>query len=178
MGYRAVPNSPKTSSGKDRYRQGQYNLINPSKYLGDPTCIYWRSSWEYKLYFFLDNEPRVLKWNVEGITIPYEMEVTDGSGRKKWETMRYHPDAYCEIKQLDGVVTKNVIEIKPYNETIPPEYPKRVTAKSLETHEYRLKMFLKNFNKWKKAKEWCEKRGLNFFVMTEKYFEKHDVKLF
>jgi len=38
MGYRAVPNSPKTAAGKDKYIQGKYNLINPSKYLGED-CI-------------------------------------------------------------------------------------------------------------------------------------------
>lgn len=167
MGYRAKPNK------SDKYHQGVYNLIYPSKYLGDPSVIYWRSSWEYKLYFYLDNEPRVLKWNVEGTTIPYEMEE---NGR--WTTMRYHPDCYAEIQKLDGSVEKNLIEIKPYNETIPPLYPKRVTAKSLETHEYRMKMFLKNLAKWKAAKAFCDKRGINFFVMTEKFFDGHSVKIF
>ena len=168
MGYRAKPNK------SDKYVQGQYNLINPRKYLGDPTVIYFRSSWEYKLYFFLDNEPRVLKWNVEGITIPYTVK----NENDRWETLGYHPDAYAEIQQLNGDITKNVIEIKPYKETIPPDYPKKVTAKSLETHEYRLRLFLKNMNKWKAAKEFCDKRGLNFWLLTEKYFEKHEVKLF
>jgi len=172
MGYRAKPNK------SDKYTQGQYNLLNPKKYLGDPTVIYFRSSWEYKLYFYLDNEPRVLKWNVEGITIPYEMEVTDSRGNKRWETFRYHPDAYCEIQKLDGSISKTVVEIKPYTETIPPVMPKRVTAKSLENHEYRMKMFLKNFAKWTTAKKFCEKRGYDFFVMTEKYFDDHSVKVF
>ena len=45
MGYRAKPNK------KEKYSQGAYNLINPSKYLGDPSVIYFRSSWEYKLYY-------------------------------------------------------------------------------------------------------------------------------
>ena len=172
MGYRAVPNK------SDKYSQGKYNLINPGKYLGDGSTIWFRSSWEYKLYFYLDNEPRVLKWNVEGITIPYEIETTDSRGNKKWETCRYHPDAYAEIKRLDGDVSRTVIEIKPYTETIPPLPPKRITAKSLENHEYRQKMFLRNFAKWTTAKKYCEKRGLDFFVMTEKYFEDHSVKIF
>lgn len=167
MGYRAKPNMGQ------KYTQGVYNLINPKKYLGQPENIYFRSSWEYKLYFYMDNEPRVLKWNVEGTTIPYEMMVND-----KWTTMRYHPDVYCEIQKTDGTITKNLIEIKPYNETIPPEYPKRVTAKSLETHEYRMKMFLKNMNKWKAAKVYCDKRGIDFHIMTEKYFDDHNVKIF
>ncbi len=173
MGYRAKPNSPKRSDGKDKYKQGTYNLINPSKYLGDPSVIYWRSSWEYKLYFFLDNEPRVLKWNVEGTTIPYEIEINE-----RWETCRYHPDCYCEIQKLDGSISKTLLEIKPYAETIPPVYPKRVTAKSLENHEYRQKMFLRNLAKWTAAKKYCDKKGIDFHVMTEKFFEGHSVKIF
>ncbi len=168
MGYRAKPNMG------HKYTQGIYNLINPNKYLGQPENIYFRSSWEYKLYFYLDNEPRVIRWNVEGITVPYEMKDDNGS----WHTMRYHPDAYAEIVALDGSISKNVIEIKPYNETIPPEQPKRVTAKSLENHEYRLRTYLKNLNKWKNAKEFCDKRGLNFMIMTEKYFDGKQIKIF
>jgi hypothetical protein len=167
MGYRAVPNK------SDRYKQGKYNLIHPSKYLGSPSDIWYRSSWEYKLYFYLDNDPRVLHWNVEGITIPYEIQI-DG----KWQTCRYHPDAYCEIQKLDGTVSKTAIEIKPYAETIPPEQPKKDTLKSLENYEYRMKLFLRNLAKWKTAKEFCNKRGIDFFVMTEKWFDGHSVKLF
>ena len=167
MGYRATPNK------SDKYSQGKYNLTNPSKYLGDPTTIWFRSSWEYKLYFYMDNEPRVLKWNVEGITIPYEIQMNG-----KWQTKRYYPDTYCEIQKLDGTVSKTVIEIKPYAETQPPVYPKRVTAKSLENHEYRMRLYLLNLNKWKAAKEYCNKRGIEFVVMTEKFFEGHSVKIF
>jgi len=173
MGYRARPNSPKRADGKDKYVQGQYNLTYPSKYLGDPTCIWFRSSWEYKLYFFLDNNPRVLHWNVEGITIPYEIMENE-----RWTTCRYHPDAYAEIQKLDGTITKTVIEIKPYKETIPPESPKRNTAKSLENHEYRMKMYIRNLAKWKAAKKHCDKIGVDFVLMTERYFENTQVKLF
>lgn len=167
MGYRAKPNMGQ------KYTQGVYNLINPEKYLGQPENIYFRSSWEYKLYFFLDNEPRVLKWNVEGTTIPYEIEINE-----RWGTCRYHPDCYCEIQKLDGSISKTLLEIKPYAETIPPVYPKRVTAKSLENHEYRQKMFLRNLAKWTAAKKYCDKRGIDFHVMTEKFFEGHSVKIF
>jgi hypothetical protein len=173
MGYRAKPNSPKRADGKDKYNQGPYHLINPGKYLGDPECIWYRSGWEYKMYFFLDNEPRVVHWNVEGMTIPYEIQVNE-----KWETRRYHPDFYAEIQQLDGSLKKVAVEIKPHKETVPPEMPKKITAKSLENHEYRMKLFLINFNKWKAAKAFCNKRGIEFHVMDETFFNDHSVKIF
>lgn len=167
MGYRQKPNKP------DKYIQGVYNLINPNKYLGQPENIYFRSSWEYKLYFFMDNEPRVLHWNVEGMTIPYEINENG-----HWETRRYHPDCYAEIQKSDGNIRKVAIEIKPHAETEPPKMPKRITAKSLENHEYRMKLFLINFNKWKAAKEFCTRRGIEFFVMDETFFDGHSVKIF
>jgi len=173
MGYRAAPNKLVTKDGKPKYKNGVYNLINPKKYLGDPSLIWFRSGWEYKLYYYMDTEPRVLKWNVEGITIPYQMEE-----KGRWSTHSYHPDCYGEILGNDGVVRKVAIEIKPKNETEPPIMPKKITAKSLETHEYRLRTYLKNINKWKAAKEYCNKRGVEFFLLTEEYFKDKQIKLF
>jgi len=173
MGYRAAPNSPKDSKGRDKYFQGKYELINPEKYLGSTDSIYYRSSWEYKLYHWIDINERVLKWNVEGITIPYEYEENG-----KWTTHRYFPDVYCEVQKLDGTISKTAIEIKPYNETIAPETPKKETPKSLINHEYRLRLFLKNINKWKTAKEFCERRGIDFIIITEKFFDDKNVKIF
>ena len=121
----------------------------------------------------MDNESRVLHWNVEGMTIPYEINENG-----HWETRRYHPDCYAEIQKLDGNIRKVAIEIKPHAETEPPVMPKRITAKSLENHEYRMKLFLINFNKWKAAKEFCTRRGIEFFVMDETFFDGHSVKIF
>ena len=167
MGYRAVPNKG------DKYTQGPYTLIHPSKYLGDPTHIYFRSSWEFKLYYYMDTNPRVLHWNVEGITIPYEIMENE-----KWTTNRYYPDCYAEIQKLDGTIQYVAIEIKPYAETQPPVPPKRNTPKALENHEYRQKLFLKNLAKWKTAQDFLKKRGIEFFIMTEKFFDDKSVKLF
>lgn len=35
-----------------KYKQGKYLLQNPEKYLGDPTNVIYRSSWEF-FFFFL-----------------------------------------------------------------------------------------------------------------------------
>lgn len=168
MGYRAEPNMGQ------KYAQGKYNLINPSKYLGDPTSIFFRSSWEYKLYFHLDNDQNVQKWNVEGITIPYEIMENN-----HWTTNRYFPDCYAEIKKPDGSIRKVVLEIKPYAETQVPDQPKKNTLKALENYEYRMRMYIKNLNKWKAAKEYCDKRGFEFHLLTERYFKDNDlIKIF
>ena len=42
----------RTKIGNKKYKQGKYLLQNPQKYLGDPTTIVYRSSWEF-FFFFL-----------------------------------------------------------------------------------------------------------------------------
>ena len=35
-----------------------------------------------------------------------------------------------------------------------------------------------NINKWNAATEYCKRRGMTFYVLTEKYFESKQIKLF
>ena len=127
MGNTHVPNNR-------RYNQGVYTPLNPNKYLGDLERCYYRSSWEKKLYYYLDTNNRVLKWSAEGVTIPYEIN-ENGC----WSTHRYFPDAYCEFQQSNGDTRKVVLEIKPwseYRDLEPPKEPKTKTAKSLKNYGY------------------------------------------
>jgi len=161
------------------YQQGTYRCINPDKYLGDLERIYYRSSWEKKLYYYLDTNNRVLKWSAEGLTIPYEIYENDC-----WSTHRYFPDAYCEFKKSDGDTRKVVLEIKPwsqYRNLEPPKEPKIKTEKSIKNYIYSLLTFQKNIIKWQAAKKFCEKRGIEFYIITEKFFQDKDnpkIKLF
>jgi hypothetical protein len=172
MGNSHPPNNKK-------YHQGLYVCMNPDKYLGDLERIYFRSSWERKLYYYLDNNNRVLKWSAEGLTIPYEV-----NEHGNWSTHRYYPDAYCEFKKSDGSTRIVVLEIKPWSEYRnfePPKEPKTKTAKSLKNYEYALRTFQKNIIKWSAAKKFCEKKGIEFYIITPKFFEDKDnpkVKLF
>lgn len=160
-------------SRNDKYYQCRYVPENPQKYVGDVTFIICRSRWEYNMARFLDLNEKVLQWSSESITIPYEIQENG-----QWTTKRYFPDFYAKIKTSDGRIIEEVIEVKPYAETLPPKEPKRKTLKSYENYEYRLRMYLKNLAKWKTAKEYCEKRGLKFFLLTEKFFENTKIKLF
>jgi hypothetical protein len=173
-----VPNSK-------RYHQGTYTPINPDKYLGDLERCYFRSSWEKKLYYYLDTNKRVLKWAAEGVAIPYEI-YESGS----WGTHKYFPDAYCEFMMSDGNTRKVILEVKPaseYNvdestgELKPPKEPKTKTMTSMRNYEYSLKTFQKNIIKWQAAKKYCERRGIEFYIITQNYFNDKNnprVKLF
>ena len=44
---------------------------NPSKYLGDPTKIVYRSLWERKCMRIFDENPNVIRWASEEMAIPY-----------------------------------------------------------------------------------------------------------
>jgi len=169
MGNKQVPNNK-------HYKQGRYICQNPDKYLGDLDRVYYRSSWEQKLYYYLDLNNRVLKWSAENVTIPYEIN-ENGS----WSTHRYYPDAYCEILMPNGNTNNVILEIKPWSEyrnLEPPKEPQTKTMKSLRNYEYALKTFHKNIIKWQAAKTFCEKRGIEFFIITEKYFTDDKIKIF
>ena len=160
MGNIAKPNQ------SQKYHQGYYKLVNPVKYMGDPSRIAYRSSWEFKFCVFLDTNEKVFKWNSEGITITYQ----DTLGNFH----RYFPDYYyeCQNNSNPEKIDKVVVELKPYKETQPPQKPMKESIKSLQNFEYSLKTFMKNKLKWGAASEWCAKRGLQFIVITEKHLEK------
>jgi hypothetical protein len=174
-----MPNNHPPKPNNRHYSQGVYKCINTDKYLGDLERIYYRSSWEKKLYYYLDINPRVLRWSVEGLSIPYEI-----TENENLSTHVYYPDAYCEIKKNDGNTQIIVLEIKPWNEYRnfePPKEPKTKTQKSLKNYEYALRTFQKNIIKWTAAKKFCDRKGIEFFILTEKFFDDPDnpkIKLF
>jgi hypothetical protein len=160
VGNIAQPNNP------SKYHQGYYKLVNPEKYMGDPTRIAFRSSWEARFCTYLDLNDKITKWNSEGITITYQ----DTLGNFH----RYFPDFYyeCVNNSNPEKIDKVVVELKPYKETQPPQKPMKESIKSLQNFEYSLKTFMKNKLKWGAATEWCAKRGLQFIIITEKHLEK------
>lgn len=156
---------------QDKYHQGLFIPKNKHK-LGKVNQyggVIYRSSWEKKVFNYLDLNDNVVAWMSEGIEIPYFLvESKDGEYTNK--PHRYYPDIYYELKREDGTITKVVAEIKPYIETVKPIAPKNPTAKSLQNFEYAIKMYLKNLAKWESAIEWCNKKGYTFIIITEKTF--------
>jgi hypothetical protein len=148
-----------TANGK--YNQGYYKLINPDKYIGDPSKIVFRSSYEKKFMYWADMNPLVLKWGSEVIAIPY-------IGPDK-RSHRYFIDFYMEVDSGEPAFPRRVlVEVKPSNELNPPSKPKTITAKSLESYEYASKMYEKNMHKWFAAINYAKDRGMHFNFVTEK----------
>ncbi len=145
------------------YHQGKFRPKNPQKYKGDPTNIIYRSSWELKLFSYLDSHPNVLKWASEELFIPYVSPI-DG----RWH--RYFPDVYVEQINIDGKKQTILIEVKPAGQTVAPNPQTRLTAKGNLSRRYlnEVKTWGVNEAKWKAAQEFCLDKGWQFQILTEK----------
>jgi hypothetical protein len=133
--------------------KGIYRPSNPKKYVGDSKRIVYRSLLERRFMLYCDRTEDITNWASEEISIPYISPID-----KKLH--RYYPDFI--VKTSKG--KKYIIEIKPYKQTSQPKAPKRKTKAYLrEQLEY-----IKNTAKWQAAKAFCEDKGFEFKIMTEK----------
>ena len=116
---------------------------------------------ELSFFRYCDNNNNVLQWNSESFVIPYYYPVDQ-------KVHRYFVDVAATFKQANGGTKTFLIEIKPYAETKPPAEPKRKTKKALERYKNQILTWEKNKAKWKAAREYCKKHGLEFMIITEK----------
>jgi hypothetical protein len=135
---------------------GKFNPKNPKKYVGDPTNIIYRSSWECKVMSWLDRNPDIVSWASEELTIPY---ISPVDGRYH----RYFPDFLVKVRNKDGNMKTLLIEIKPKKQTTEPVKKKRVTKQYINE----VTTWGVNQAKWKAAEEYSADRGWEFMVLTE-----------
>lgn len=130
--------------------KGRFIPKNPHKYLGDPKRIIFRSSWEVRLFQWLDSTPAVLQWASEEFSIPYLSPIDNA-------VHQYFPDALVIYKDKFGNLKKEIVEIKPYKETV-------LTPKASDRDKMAL---IINTAKWKAAARFAELQGMSFRVITE-----------
>lgn len=135
--------------------RGFFRPKNPSKYMGNPTQIMYRSMWERKFMRYCDTSPNVLRWASEEIVIPYISPVD----RKRH---RYYVDFLIEVKTPEGIKTW-LIEIKPKKQCQPPEKRSRVTRCYINE----VKTWAVNAAKWEAAKQVSQIKGWEFKILTE-----------
>jgi hypothetical protein len=155
-----VPNN------SDRYHQGYYKIQNPMKYIGNPSEIVYRSSWEYKFMTYCDLNTGVLKWGSEVFKIQY----VDRLGQNRI----YIPDFYLETKneQHDGLMNRFLVEVKPEKEIREPTIPNgNISEKKLKSLEYEIGVWQKNKYKWAYAMDWCKNRDIKFWLVTEEHLK-------
>lgn len=137
-----------------KYFQGKYKCRNPSKYVGDPDNICYRSGWEFKVMMQLDDDPNVLQWMSEEMPVKYISPLD----RK---LHRYFPDFIVKKKTPQGIKVF-MIEVKPL---------KDMKVSKTKNRKRRMKETITvavNEAKWAAARAYCKRRGLIFQVLTEK----------
>lgn len=143
-----------------KFRQGIYKPVNSHKYVGKNYPRYL-SSWELKFFKWCDRNPHVQTWSSESVCLPYISPV-DG------KMHRYFVDNTVHIKEGDKV-KKYLIEIKPHKQTKPPTTHGN-KKRSTVIHEN--VTWHVNQAKWSAAKQWCDKNGYIFQIVTEKEFSR------
>lgn len=138
-----------------KWLQGIFKPTNPHKYVGNVQNIVYRSSWELSYLMLLDADPKVLEYSSEETIIPYRLP---GNSTVR----RYFMDFKVKRKIGDKVVTQ-LIEIKPYAQTIAPQIKGKTKRALNEVMTWSM-----NTEKWKAARIYCDKRGWEFIILTEK----------
>lgn len=140
-----------------KYFQGYFKPRNPSKYLGDSQNIIYRSSYEYRVMMYFDENPNILQWGSEELSIPYISPVD-----KNWH--RYFPDFIVRARGKDGNTKTILIEVKPSSQTKPPKAGQKPTRRYINE----IMTWGINEAKWKAAQEYCLDRNWSFQIITEK----------
>lgn len=131
------------------YQQGNYQPLNPEKYIGKHIPKY-RSGWELQFMRMADNHPSIIAWASESHKIPYLHPIT---GKRS----NYIPDFFVVYVDKDGKKHAEIIEIKPSGQTIG-------SAKG----QYDQAHAVINEAKWRAARTWCAAQGIGFRIVTEK----------
>ena len=138
--------------------RGLYRPTNPKKYVGNTKQIVYRSLLERRFMRYCDLNQDILYWASEELPVRYYNPLD-----KKYH--RYFPDFVVKTVNND----KYMIEIKPSRQAIKPKPPKKKTKSYMrESFEY-----IKNQAKWQAAKAYCDDKGMQFKIITEKDLGKY-----
>jgi hypothetical protein len=147
---------------KSKYRQGYYKLSDPEKYIGDPTKIIYRSSWEYRFCVYCDTNEKVEKWSSEPLGIKY-MSPIDGKEHT------YYIDFYMRVVEEESV-NDYLVEVKPSASLIKPILEgKKITTNKIKNYNHALQTWIVNRAKFAAAKHFAEGRGYKFIIVTEEF---------
>jgi hypothetical protein len=132
-----------------KWAQGDYQVVNPAKYVGRGTPHY-RSGWEHSFMRFCDTNDNILQWASESIAIPYRHPLTG-------KTANYIPDFLITYRNRNNTVRAELIEIKPKKQSV---------VESKMSSRDRAVVAI-NYAKWDAATKWARRNGMTFRVITE-----------
>lgn len=144
------------------YKQGKYDVQNKGKYIGDPEKVRYLSSYELDFFKWADRSPAVIKWGSEVVIVKYQHPYkTTESGKPR--ISRYMVDIYIEVKDANGKIHKELIEIKPEIQCIKPKRGRKKESTFIEE----VMTWDVNQAKWEAATHYANERGWTFRVLTE-----------
>ena len=150
---------------RSRFRQGYYALTNAEKYIGDPTKIIYRSSWEYRFCKYCDTTPEITMWSSEPVAIPY-VSPLDGKQHS------YFVDFYMKLEKPDGAI-EYLVEVKPSKSLKQPVMAEGlVTMNKLKQFNDAASTWVINRAKFKAAEEFARINGKSFIIVTEEFLFK------
>ena len=116
--------------------------------------IIFRSSYERKFVWWCETSDLVKRWASEPFSINYYNPLDK-------KTHNYWPDYLVEFN--DGTIM--VVEVKPWCQTQKPDALYGPGDRVFDD-------YVKNMQKWKAAREFCEARNMQFKVITERTISK------
>lgn len=139
-----------------RTRQGYVNPLKCHRLFESQKIIpiIYRSSWEFKFMQWCETSPNVRHWGSECVPIEYTL-ISDNT------THTYYPDYIVELNSGECWL----VEIKPFAQTQRPRSP-------YDSNSVEWKTYIKNYCKWKAAKDFANRNGLKFKILTEHTIEK------
>jgi len=139
------------------FKQGIYKPVNGNKLLSKKPIIY-RSGLELSVMLVLDKSSIVKKWGSEHTIIPYYKSV-----EKRYA--RYFMD-FTVIVEINGKLETWLLEVKPEKQCKAPS--SNTGNKKRSTVIYEQQMWSINQDKWEAAKNYADKKGYIFKLLTEK----------
>jgi hypothetical protein len=133
-----------------KFSKGVYTIKHPEKYVGNKSPIY-RSSWEFTVMTFFDNNPAVQQWSSEPIKIPYKDPLTG-------KHTVYVPDFLCTYVDKNNKKHAELWEVKPARQSI---------IEKVGKNPYDQAQYVKNQAKWAAAAQWCQQQGVKFRIINE-----------
>jgi hypothetical protein len=163
-------------NGAGNYRHGNFIPENKEKVykLNSEGGLYYRSSWELTAMKYFDMNENIVLWGAECIEIPYEMKKPDKYGIVKLSRHRYYPDFYYKLKLEDGTIKEILLEVKPEEQTKPPEFKEtsKMNKKQLESYEWGINEYNRNMSKWEAVINYCETRGIEFKILVKREVDR------
>jgi len=168
---------PNTSDNA-KTKQGYYKVRNKEKYIGDPSLIVYRSSWEFAFCKWADYSPSILRWSSEPIKIPYYDRISkleeckklglDPNNPKNWVIKNYNTDFWVEVDKGGDRPEKWFVEVKPKHKLKKPSPPPpNSPLKEIKRFNIQAKEYIINEAKFAALDEWAKKHGAKFYIFTE-----------